>query len=368
MKRKLLALGLIIALLFTIAVGCASDSDEPEEPVAPVEDPADDSEDDDTEEPATGGDFNIGLVTDEGGVNDESFNQSAHEGLLRAEEELGVSIGVQESHVAADFDPNLEILLDGGNDLIWGVGFMLHDSVLNAAKNNPDTLYALIDETLAEPQDNAVSVLFKQEQPSFLVGYIAGMMTETNEVGFVGGVESITIGHFEYGYRAGVQYAAAKRGEDINVVVQYAESFSDATIGRSIATNMYQQGADVIFHAAGGVGAGVIAAAADEGKWVIGVDMDQHAMAPDVVLTSAMKNVGAGVYDVTKLLVDGEFPGGQVVTYGLEDGAVGIAPTSDVHVPQDILDAVEDITQLIIDEEIVVPLDEDSYNEFVDAL
>lgn len=366
MKRKLLALGLIIALMFTVVAGCATDSEEPED-APPVEDPADDT-DDDAEEPANGGDFSVGLVTDEGGVNDESFNQSAHEGLLRARDELGVSIGVQESHVAADFDPNLEILLDGGNDLIWGVGFMLHDSVLAAAKNNPNTLYALIDETLAEPQDNAVSVLFRQEQPSFLVGYIAGMMTETNEVGFVGGVESITIGHFEYGFRAGVQYAAAERGEDINVVVQYAESFSDATIGRSIATNMYQQGADVIFHAAGGVGAGVIAAAADEDKWVIGVDMDQHEMAPEVVLTSAMKNVGAGVYDVTKLFVDGQFPGGDVVTYGLAEGAVGIAPTSDVHVPQDILDAVEDITQMIIDEEIVVPLDEDGYNEFIETL
>lgn len=366
MKRKILALGLIIALLFTVAAGCATDTEEPQDLEMPVEDPADDTEDPD--ETADGSDYNVGLVTDEGGVNDESFNQSAYEGLQRAGNELGVQIGYQESNVEEDFEPNLEILLDAGNDLIWGVGFMLHDAVLNAAQNNPDTLYGLIDETLAEPLDNAVSILFRQEQPSFLVGYIAGMMTESNQVGFVGGVPSQVIANFEFGYRAGVQYAANERGEDIDVVVQYAESFTDATLGRSIATNMYQQGADVIFHAAGGVGAGVIGAAADEGKWVIGVDMDQHEMAPDVVLTSAMKEVGVGVFNVIEQLVNGEFPGGQTVVYGLEDGAVDIAPTSDVHVPQDILDSVEEIKQLIIDEEIVVPLDEETYNEFINNL
>lgn len=374
MKRKILALGLIATLLLVVIAGCSTDTEEPQDLEMPVEDPVDDTEDADTEDTeddedtADGSDYSVGLVTDEGGVNDESFNQSAYEGLERASDELGVEIGYQESNVEEDFAPNLEILLDAGNDLIWGVGFMLHDAVLNAAQNNPDTFYALVDEELAEPLDNAVSVLFKQEQPSFLVGYIAGMMTETNQVGFVGGVPSQVIANFEYGYRAGVQYAADERGEDIEVVVQYAESFTDATLGRSIATNMYQQGADVIFHAAGGVGAGVIGAAADEGKWVIGVDMDQHEMAPDVVITSAMKEVGVGVYDVIEQLVNGSFPAGETVVYGLEEGAVDIAPTSDVHVPQDILDSVEELKQLIIDEEIVVPTDEETYDEFMDNL
>lgn len=374
MKRKILALGLIATLLLVVIAGCTTDTEEPQDLEMPVEDPVDDTEDADTEDTeddedtADGSDYSVGLVTDEGGVNDESFNQSAYEGLERASDELGVEIGYQESNVEEDFAPNLEILLDAGNDLIWGVGFMLHDAVLNAAQNNPDTFYALVDEELAEPLDNAVSVLFKQEQPSFLVGYIAGMMTETNQVGFVGGVPSQVIANFEYGYRAGVQYAADERGEDIEVVVQYAESFTDATLGRSIATNMYQQGADVIFHAAGGVGAGVIGAAADEGKWVIGVDMDQHEMAPDVVITSAMKEVGVGVYDVIEQLVNGSFPAGETVVYGLEEGAVDIAPTSDVHVPQDILDSVEELKQLIIDEEIVVPTDEETYDEFMDNL
>ena len=345
MKKKLLSLALITILLFTLAVGCAT-----------------------TDEEGSGGDFKIGLVTDEGGINDESFNQSAYEGLQRAEEELDVDISYQESNVEEDYSPNLENLLDAGNDLIWGVGFALHDAVLDAAKNNPDIYYGLIDEKLAEDLDNAVSVLFRQEQPSFLVGYIAGMMTETNQVGFVGGMESQVIANFEYGYRAGVQYAANERGQDIEVVVQYAESFIDSTRGRSIATNMYQQGADVVFHAAGGVGAGVIGAAADEGKWVIGVDMDQHEMAPEVVITSAIKKVGEGVFDVTQQLVNGEFPSGQTLVYGLEDGAVDIAPTSDVHVPQEILDQVDNLKQMIIDEEIVVPIDEETYNEFIEAL
>ncbi len=362
MKKKFLAIALTLTLVFSL-VACSSDG----------------GNDDAGEDTGAGEEteYKVGMVTDEGGVNDQSFNQSAHEGLLKAEEELGIEQGYQESHEEADYVPNFETLLDGDYDLMWGVGFKLANAVWEAAEANPDKLYAIIDHTFDGDEENypggtpenVVGVMFKQEQPSFLVGYIAGMMTETDKVGFVGGIESDLILAFDYGYQSGVKYAANELDKEIDVLSQYAESFSDAGKGSAIATSMYQDGRDIIFHAAGGVGEGVIGAAEEQGKWAIGVDRDQNDISPDHVLTSAMKRVDVGVFNVTEALVKGEFPGGTTITYGLEDGgAVDIAPSSDKHVPQDILDRVEELKQQIIDGEFEVPYDEASYKAFIDSL
>lgn len=367
MKRKLLALSLVLALVLSFALtGC-----KPTEK-APVDDnnitDGDTNTPDDNDTEAT--DIKVGMVTDEGGVNDQSFNQSAWEGLEQAQEELGVTVKYQESHQEADYAPNFETLLDADHDLIWGIGYKLADAALAAAEANPDTKYGIIDSAYGDDTpENMVGVLFKAEQPSFLVGYIAGKMTETNKIGFVGGIEGEVIGSFDYGFQAGVQYAAKELGKEITVLSQYADSFSDAAKGKSIATNMYQQGMDIVFHAAGGVGDGVIEAAKEQDKWVIGVDRDQSDMAPEHVLTSAMKRVDIGVYNIVKALKDGNFPGGTTVTYGLADnGAVDIAPTSDKHVPADILEKVEEIKQEIINGNIDVPADQKTYESFVEGL
>jgi basic membrane protein A and related proteins len=310
----------------------------------------------------------VAMVTDEGGVNDQSFNQSAWEGLEKAEEDLGVSVSYQESQQEADYAPNFETLLDGENDLIWGIGYKLADSAKNAAVANPDTKFGIIDFSYGdETPENMIGVVFKAEQPSFLVGYIAGKMTETDKIGFVGGIEGDVIWGFDYGFQAGVKYAANELGKDIEVLSQYADSFGDAAKGKSIATNMYQQGMDIVFHAAGGVGDGVIEAAKEQDKWVIGVDRDQNYMAPDHVLTSAMKRVDVGVYNVTKELKEGNYEGGKTVVYGLADnGAVDIAPTSDKHVPADILEEVEGLKQMIIDGEIEVPYNAETYEAWLE--
>lgn len=362
MSKRLLALLLIGILVFSV-VGCSS-SDTPSEE---AEEP---TETEETEETPAGEALKVAMVTDEGGVHDQSFNQSAWEGLQRAQEELGVEVSYQESQQDADFAPNFETLLDAGNDLIWGVGFKLADAVLDAALANPDQKYAIVDHSYGDDTpDNVVGVMFMQEQPSFLVGYIAGKMTETNKVGFVGGVAGDIIWAFDYGYQAGVQYAAHELGKEIEILNQYAESFSDVAKGKAIAQQMYQQGADIVFHAAGDVGTGVIEAAKEQGKWAIGVDRDQNYLAPDNVLTSAMKRVDVGVYNVVKDLVEGKFPGGQTITYGLADGgAVDIAPTSNKHVPQEILDEVEELKQKIIDGEIVVPYNQETFEEFMNTL
>ncbi|EOC99616.1 BMP family lipoprotein [Caldisalinibacter kiritimatiensis] len=337
MAKKVLSLVLIATLVLTLAVGCSGGKEE--------------------------AGLKVAMVTDVGGVNDQSFNQSAWEGLQKAEKELGIKASYAQSNQEGDYEPNLEKLLDAGNDLIWGIGYKMGDAIFEAAKNNPDQKYGIVDFTYGEDTpDNVVCVLFKAEQPSFLVGYIAAKMTETGKVGFVGGIEGAVIDAFDYGFHAGVKYA----NSDVEVLRQYADSFNDSAKGKTIAKNMFRDGADIVFHAAGGVGDGVIEAAKEEGKYAIGVDRDQNDMAPDNVISSAMKRVGNGMYNIVEELKNGNFPGGQTIVYGLADGAVGIAPTSDKHVPQEILDEVKELEQKIIDGEIEVPYNEATYNEFID--
>jgi basic membrane protein A and related proteins len=302
-----------------------------------------------------GGALSVAMCTDVGGINDQSFNQSAWEGMQKAATDLGVKVSYKESKQDADYIPNLETLLDAKNNLIWGIGYMMADAVKQEATKNPKQMYAIIDNDYgADTPANVVGVNFRAEQGSFLVGYIAGKMTKTGKVGFVGGMTGPLIGAFQAGYVAGVKQANPK----VKIMAQYAESFSDAAKGKAIATQMYQSGCDIIYHAAGGVGAGVIEAAKEKNKYAIGVDRDQNYLAPDNVITSAMKRVDNGVYNVIKAQKDGTLKGGTSIYYGLAEGGVDIAPTSNKLVPQAILDEVAKLKQAVIDGKIAVPTDE----------
>ncbi len=367
LKKRLLALLLITVLAFGL-VGCGNKGGE-------TTDKPETNETEGTgesEETLDGEELSVGMVTDEGGVHDQSFNQSAWEGLQEAEKDLGVKVRYVESQDDADFTPNLEELLDGETNLMWGIGFKLADSVFEAATNNPDYKYAVVDASFDGNEEdypggtpeNALGIVFKAEQPSFLVGYIAGKMTETDKVGFIGGIEIDVIQSFEYGYKAGVKFAAEELGKNIEVLSQYAESFSDAPKGKAIANQMYSQGADIVFHASGDVGTGVIEAAKENDKWVIGVDKDQNFLAPDHVLTSAVKRVDVAVYNTVKDLKEGNFKGGETVVYTLKEGGVDIAPSSDKHVPADLLEEVEALKQKIIDGDIEVPFNEETFKSF----
>ncbi len=348
--KKSLMLSLITLLVISLSVtGCKKDSQTDS-----------DAAEKQTEEPAV----KVAMVTDTGGVNDQSFNQSAWEGLQRAEKDLNVKVAFKESKQDADYAPNFETLIDDGNDLVWGIGFLMGDVVEQMAKSNPEKKFAIIDYAYENTPSNLSAVVFKAEEASFLVGYIAGKMTKTNKVGFVGGMRIPVIPPFEYGFKAGVKAA----NPDCQIVDQYAESFTDAAKGKAIANQMYQQGADIIFHASGGVGDGVIEAAKEQNKYAIGVDRDQNSLAPDNVITSAMKRVDNGVYNVIEAMVNGDFPGGTTVAYGLKEGGVDIAPTSSKHVPADILAEVEKQKQEVINGNIVVPINEEQYKSFVDSL
>ena len=338
--KKSVFIGLVILFVLSAAMNWAAGN----------------SEDEAEEEKQVG----ITMISDVGGINDQSFNQSAWEGLQRLRDELGIEVSYAESKQNADYVPNIENAMDSGNDLIWGIGFMMADSIMEAAMNNPDQKYAIIDNSYENPPSNLVGIVFEAEQSSYLVGYIAGRMTETGIVGFIGGLKFDIIEEFEYGFKAGVKQS----GADIEILSQYAESFTDAAKGKSIANSMYQQGADIIFHAAGGVGNGLIEAAKEQNKWAIGVDRDQNDLAPDNVLTSAMKRVDNGIYNLSMQMIDGNFPGGNTITYGLAEGGVGIAPSSSRHVPADILAEVDILQQKIIDGDFIVPNTLESYEAY----
>lgn len=309
-------------------------------------------------------DFAVSMITDTGGINDQSFNQSAWEGLQELKEETGSEVNYIESKQASDFVTNLERLGDSGAQLLWGIGYACADAVLEAADSNPDLQYAIIDNSYEDTPDNVTGVMFRAQEPSFMVGYVAGRTTESGKVGFVGGISSGLIDQFQYGYEAGVQYAAKELGKDIEVSVQYAESFSDAAKGKAIASKMYSDGCDVIYHAAGGSGTGVIEAAKEAGQWAIGVDRDQAYLAPENVLTSALKLVGKAVKEVSMEAMNGDEIGGQTLTFGLKEDCVGISEEHG-NMPDGVYEATLEIGEQIKEGEITPPSTKEEYEAFI---
>ncbi len=302
----------------------------------------------------------IGMVTDVGGVDDKSFNQSAWEGLNKAAKDFGIKVGYKESSSESDFKPNLDGFKKEGLDLIWGVGFSMEKAIKETALAHPNQKYAIIDVAYDNPPKNLCGVVFQEEEPSFLVGFIAGKMTKTNIVCFIGGKKFPIIEKFEYGYKAGVKLANPK----CKVLTQYANSFIDAGIGKKIAEEMYGQNADIIFSAAGSVGDGVIATAKAKNKWAIGVDKDQNYLAPKNVLTSAMKRVDTAIYDIASRLKKGDWPGGTSVVYGLVNDGVGIAHTTGKHVPAEILQEVDGLITEIVMGNLIVPTTKNEFDSF----
>lgn len=303
----------------------------------------------------------VGMVADVGGINDESFNQSAWEGLQQAQKELGVEVKVIESKQASEYLGNIETLADEGMDLIIGVGFTMVDDIKTQAENYPDINFAIVDETYEEIPSNVTPILFRANEAAYLTGLIAGKMTDTNNVGFIGGMDNPVVNQFEYGYRAGV----VESNDKANVKVQYAGTFGDAAKGKSIANQMYANNVDTILSAAGGTGVGAIESAKEQNKYAIGVDRDQSDLAPENILTSALKKVNVGVYETVKAFKDGEEIGGTERVYGLKENGVGIPESTKNLVPQDIIDYVNSISEKIKNGEIEVPATKEEYDKLV---
>ncbi len=305
----------------------------------------------------------ISMVSDTAGVNDQSFNQSAWEGLQLAGKNVGVKVSYRESTQESDYATNLDKLVDDGNSLVWGIGFAMANAVQNVAEMNEDVNFAIVDNAYETVEDNMTCVTFNAQDSSFLVGYAAGLTTKTGKVGFIGGVSSTIIDQFEYGYRAGVSYAAKELGKDIHVEVQYADSFTDSAKGKAMATTMYSNGIDVVFHAAAGAGIGVIEAAQEADKWVIGVDSDQSYLAPNHVLTSSLKRVDVAVQTLSEKFAKGEKIGGQTFAFGLANEGVGI-PKNNPNMDAKVYQKVMIVQDKIAAGEIVPPYNEKTLKRF----
>ncbi len=363
MKKKILAVLLTAAMAaaMTACGGGSSDGGSTTEPAADT--PATEDEapaaEDGAEAPAAdaaadGAGLKIGLITDVGGVNDGSFNQSAWEGLQRAMADLGVEANYLESATDADYVPNIETFIDEEYDLIISVGYMLADATKAAAEANPDVKFAIIDDATIE-LDNVSCLMFKQEQASYLVGYVAGLMTETNNIGFVIGMANDNMNLFGYGYCAG----ALDANPDVTIQQFNANTFADLATGKTNANTAITNGADIVFHAAGGTGLGVIEACQEAGVYAIGVDSDQSSIAPNTIITSAMKRVDNAVYDAVESLIAGTMESG-IHTYDLSVGGVDIAPTQDL-LTDEVIAAVEEVKTKIINGEVTVPSTKDEF-------
>ena len=304
------------------------------------------------------GKVKIGMVTDVGGVNDKSFNQTSWEGLQAlAAEDDNFEVAYLESKTDADYQTNINTFIDEEYDLIICVGYMLADATREAAEDNPDQLFAIIDDSSID-LPNVACLMFAQEQASYLVGLVAGSVTESKTVGYVQGMVSDSMNLFGIGYITGVLEACP----DATVLQYNANNFGDIAGGSTAAKDMITKGADVIYQAAGGTGIGVINACDEEGIWAIGVDTDQAPLAPDHVITSAMKRVDVASQDISKAVAAGTFEAG-VHLYDLSNGGVDLAPTRD-HIPADVLEVVEAAKAAIIAGEKTVPTSVDDCPAF----
>lgn len=318
--------------------------------------------------PGTGGDqaksnIRVAMVTDVGGVHDNSFNQSANEGLEQLKKDLGIKVQYAESKKKEDYLSNLNGFIKDKWDLTWGIGFLMAEDIKKAAAENPNAKLAIVDSNLdGKIPSNVTAVTFKEEEGSFLMGVIAGLMTKSNKIGFLGGMEFPLIQKFEYGFKAGV-YAVNPKAE---VTAVYAGSFNDSAKGKVLAATLYQNGADIIYHAAGGTGDGLFKEAKERGKgyWAIGVDRDQSYLAPENTLSSMVKRVDNAVYSVSKDLANGKWNGGKDVVFGLKDNGVGYAPTTNKNTPADVIKKVDDFKQQIIDGKIVPPDTKEKFESF----
>jgi basic membrane protein A len=356
--------------------GCTGGPSAESTPTATPADDGDDSDsdsdgDDETATP-TPDPVHVGMVYATGGLGDGSFNDQAQTGVQRAADELGVQFQEAQPQEVADF-ANLQQQFaqssDPDYDLVSCIGFLQADALGENAAQYPEQNFQIVDSVVDEP--NVASYVFAEEEGSYLVGQLAGLLTtrsfsagagstqsDSTNVGFVGGVESDLIRRFEAGYTAGVKAA----NDDVDVQTNYVGSFNDPQGGQEAALSMYNSGADVIYHASGNTGTGVFRAAQEQGRFAIGVDRDQSVTREsyaDVILASMVKRVDTAVYDAIEATVEEDFPGGSTTALGLEADGVGLVYGQQLgsEIPSEVQSTIEDARTAIVDGEVDVPTD-----------
>jgi basic membrane protein A len=310
-------------------------------------------------------DIRVGMALDVGGLGDKSFNDAAKRGLDQALSEGLISEAntelLETNQTGSNRDDNMVNLADQGFDLLLGIGFAFSEGVAEIAPDYPDQNFGIIDgyaTFVAEDAPNIADLTFKEQEGSYLVGIAAAMASESGTIGFLGGQEGTgLIEKFQAGYEAG----ARSVNPDIQILVEYigdsTQAFVDPTAGEALSAGMYDDGADVIYHAAGQSGLGLFKAAVEANHWAIGVDSDQYLTASEeekpLILTSMIKRVDTAVYDAIQQAVDGTFePGFRV--YGLAEDGISYSDSNPA-LTADMRAAMDEASQAIISGEITVP-------------
>lgn len=288
---------------------------------------------------------------DSGGRGDKSFNDSAWSGIQRAQKDFGIEVKAVDSRSEKDFESNQRALADEKFDIVFSIGNDQQKALEAVCKDYPGVKFAIVDATVNA--SNVRSIKFTEEQGSFLAGYLAGLVTKTGKIGFVGGMEIPLIKKFEVGYEAGAKTA----NSSITVLpAKYVGDWNSQDTAKVAANVLFGQGADIVYHAAGRAGLGVIAAAKEHGAFAIGVDSDQDDVEKGSVLTSMIKHVDEAVYQTVRDVKEGKFGGG-VKIYDLKAGGVGLSPmrfTID-KIGKATLDKVDAVRKRIETGEITVP-------------
>ncbi len=301
------------------------------------------------------GSARVGLVFDVGGRGDKSFNDAAYLGVARAEEELGIEASYLEPGTTEDREAALRLFAARGFDLVIGVGFIFSSDIDAVARAYPRTHFAGIDYAPgpAGIPPNVAALAFREEEGSFLVGAVAGLMSQTHHVGFVGGMTGPLVRKFEYGYAAGVRTACPACVVHAAYAGPTPDAFRDPAKGKALANAQIAAGSDVIYHASGATGHGVFEAAAEAHIMAIGVDADQHDEMPEAVITSMIKRADVAVFDVVKTTLAGRFQGGMNV-FGLKEAGVDYVHEGPhaSRLPMDVKRKVEELRAAVVEQRI----------------
>lgn len=334
MMKRLFALGLGAGLLLTLVPAAAAQDMEPISSVC--------------------------LVTDLGRVNDGTFNQFAYEGMVAAVEEFDLDSTFIETAAQTDYVQNIQTCLDEGYNAIVTVGFLIADATLTAAEANPDTYFIGVDQFVFEGPENYVGIQFREDQSAFLVGALAAMVTESNVIGGVFGIDIPPVVRFRLGYEQGIQFMSSLLENEVEILGVYIDSFTAPDRGAAAAEQFIGEGADVIFGGGGPTGSGAIAYAAAEGVYVIGVDQDEffttfgagEAPGADRIISSGIKRVDVGVHDMIAALAgaeDFEFPGGGNYVLDVANGGMTFGPANDSDIPEAYYEVLEQIQTMLAD-------------------
>jgi len=358
----LLAIVLVLALVLAACGGPPAPATPDAPPPADAGDTADTAE---TTPPDAGDDtIRVAMVLS-GFLGDLSFNDSANAGLQRAVAELGIEVTILESGNPADWETNFVAMATAGYDLVIAVSTQFQDIVETHAPNFPDINIALIDGVAGGENPNVVSTIFAQNEGSFLAGAAAALFTQRTEIpgvaegniiGWVGGMDIPVLSDFFIGYEQGARHV----NPDIEILQSFAGTFNDPLLGKELTLAQFDLGADVVMNVASGTGVGILEAAAEAGRFAIGVDMDQDSEHPGNVLTSMLKRVDVATFLVIESVVNGTFGNEPIMYLDISNGGVSLTDMSVMRealgdlFPEDILATIQELELAIRNGEIVV--------------